>query len=184
MLAGAAAILLLVCTLLALAFRRRRDGGGASVRGWIVGGGIVFPAVVLVALLGFGLVVGERLLPRDNPQTVRVSAEARQWQWTFTQPGNAGAIRTQHVLNIPAGRPIDVEITTQDVIHAFWVPRLAGKMDAIPGRQNVLRIEASQPGVYYGLCAEFCGIGHSRHGFRVVAHDAAGWARFQAGAAQ
>jgi cytochrome c oxidase subunit 2/cytochrome aa3-600 menaquinol oxidase subunit 2 len=54
-------------------------------------------------------------------------------------------------------------------------------MDAVPGRSNVLRIEADAPGVYYGLCAEFCGPGHARHGFRVVAHDAAGWARFQAG---
>ncbi|UZK67053.1 cytochrome c oxidase subunit II [Sphingomonas sp. M1-B02] len=183
MLAGAAAILLLVCALLALAFRRRHSDG-ASVRIWIIGGGILFPALVLVALLGFGLVVGERLLPREDPRTLRVVAEARQWEWSFTQPGTAGAIRTRNVLHIPANRPIDVELATLDVIHAFWVPRLAGKMDAIPGRRNVLRIEASQPGVYYGLCAEFCGVGHSQHGYRVVAHDAAGWARFQAGETQ
>lgn len=181
MLGGSAAILLLVCGLLALAFRRGRIARQPSVRAWIIGGGIAFPIAVLVGLLAYGLLVGERLLPRNDPRTVRVFAQAQQWHWTFTQPGNAGAIRTQNTLNIPAGRPIDVELTTLDVIHAFWVPRLAGKMDAIPGHRNVLRIEADAPGVYYGLCAEFCGTGHSRHGFRVVAHDATGWARFQAG---
>lgn len=180
MLAGAAAILLLVCALLALAFLRKRSDAAPSTRTWIVGGGILFPSAVLVALLGYGLAVGERLLPRENPRTVMVGAQAQRWHWTFTQPGNSGAIRTQNVLNIPAGRPVDVELTTLDVIHAFWVPRLAGKMDAIPGHRNILRIEADAPGIYYGLCAEFCGTGHSRHGFRVVAHDEAGWARFQA----
>lgn len=181
MLAGATAILLLVCGLLALAFRRGRSAHQPSVRAWIIGGGIAFPAVVLAALLAFGLVVGERLLPRSDPRTVRVTAQAQRWHWTFTQPGVSDAIRTHNILNIPAGRPVDVELTTRDVIHAFWVPRLAGKMDAIPGHRNVLRIEADQPGIYYGLCAEFCGTGHSRHGFQVIAHDAAGWARFQAG---
>lgn len=183
MLAGATAILLLVCGLLALAFRRRETGRERSVRAWIVGGGIVFPITVLVALLGYGLAVGERLLPRSDPRTIRIAAQAQRWHWTFTQPGQAGAIRTRNTLHIPAGHPIDVELTTLDVIHAFWVPRLAGKMDAIPGHRNVLRIQADMPGIYYGLCAEFCGPGHSRHGFRVVAHDAAGWARFQAGEA-
>ncbi len=181
MLAGAAAVVVLVCALLALAFRRRSAGGSPSIRRWIVGGGILFPAVVLTALLGYGLVVGERLLPRDDPRVITVAAEAQRWRWVFTHQSDAGpVISTPDVLNIPAGRPVDVELTTLDVIHSFWVPRLAGKMDAIPGRTNVLRIEASEPGTYYGQCAEFCGPGHARHSFRVVAHDEAGWARFQA----
>lgn len=181
MLAGAAAILLLVCALLALAFRPRDAARDVSVRRWIIGGGLVFPTAVLVVLLAYGLVVGERLLPREDARTVRVVAESSRWQWTFVQPGNAGAIHTRSVLHIPAGRPIDVELRTRDVIHAFWVPRLAGKLDAIPGHRNVLRIEADRPGVYFGLCTEYCGVGHAGHSFRVIAHDAAGWAAFQAG---
>ncbi|WP_212611929.1 cytochrome c oxidase subunit II [Sphingomonas baiyangensis] len=181
MLAGGAAILVLVCALLALAFRPRGAVRDTSVRRWIVGGGLIFPTAILAVLLAYGLVVGERLLPREDPRTIRVVAEASRWQWTFAQPGNAGMIRTPGVLHIPAGRPVDVELRTLDVIHAFWVPRLAGKLDAIPGHRNVLRIEAGQPGMYYGLCAEYCGIGHAGHGFRVIAHDAAGWASFQAG---
>jgi cytochrome c oxidase subunit 2 len=183
MLVGAAAIFSLVCVLLLLAFRRRGAARAASANAWILGGGLVFPVATLSVLLAYGLIVGEQLLPRADPAALRIGAEARRWQWTFTQPGAAGPIRTRDVLHIPAGRPIDVELTTRDVIHAFWVPRLAGKMDAIPGRRNVLRIEAHRPGIYHGLCAEFCGAGHARHGFRVVALDAAGWARFQTGAA-
>jgi cytochrome c oxidase subunit II len=184
MLGGATAIFTLVAALLLLAFRRRDAQHHASQRTWIVGGGLIFPVVTLAALLAYGLVIGERLLPREDPETVTVAAEASRWYWSFTHPGREGPIRTRDTLHIPAGRPIDVELTTRDVIHAFWVPRLAGKMDAIPGRRNRLRIEAHAPGVYQGLCAEFCGAGHARHGFQVVAHDAAGWARFQAGEAR
>ncbi|WP_431470824.1 cytochrome c oxidase subunit II [Sphingosinithalassobacter sp. LHW66-3] len=181
MLAGAGAIFGLVMVLLALAFTRRQRRP-VSPRLWIVGGGLVFSSAVLAALLFYGLVAGERLLPREDPRLVRVEAESSRWRWTFRHQIEAGApIEMQDVLHIPAGRPVDVVLTTRDVIHAFWVPRLAGKMDAIPGHRNVLRIEADEPGVYPGVCAEYCGIGHARHNFRVIAHDAEGWARFQAG---
>ncbi|WP_420804922.1 cytochrome c oxidase subunit II [Pacificimonas flava] len=178
MLAGSTAILLLVCGLIAFAFLKRRPASPAK-RVWIVGAGLVFPITVLTALLAYGLVIGERLLPRQSSDLVRVSAESSQWRWVFGYDG--GGRRTYDALHIPAGRPVDVVLTTADVIHAFWVPRLGGKMDAVPGRQNVLRIEADRPGIYAGVCAEYCGIGHARHGFRVVAHDAAGWQAFSAG---
>ena len=75
-------------------------------------------------------------------------------------------------------RPVDVAITSVDVVHSFWVPRLAGKLDAIPGHVNVLRIEADLPGTYRGLTAEYNGEGYRRHVFAVQAHDAEGWAAF------
>ncbi len=181
MFAGGSVIFLLVIAVLALALRRP-GRGEASVRKWIIGGGILFPSTVLIALLAFGIVTGERLLPRAGPDVVEVAAEGRQWQWHFTQPGQRGqSIRTEGTLHIPAGRPVDVVLTTRDVIHAFWVPRLAGKMDAIPGHRNVLRIEAAAAGIYEGVCAEYCGIGHARHAFRVIALDPADWSRFQSG---
>ena len=71
--------------------------------------------------------------------------------------------------------------TSIDVIHSFWVPRLAGKLDAIPGHVNVLRIEAALPGVYAGQSAEFSGRGYREHVFTVKAHDAASWAAFLQG---
>lgn len=183
MLAGAAAILVLVLALVTLSFRRRAPGGdddGPRERTFIVALGIAFPAVVLALLLGYGLGMGERLLPREAADVVRVNAEARRWTWSFTYDDIPGRM-SESVLHIPAGRPVDVAITTADVIHSFWVPRLAGKLDAIPGRVNRLRIEADAPGTYAGRSAEFSGAGYDDFGFSVVAHDAAGWAAFLRG---
>ena len=81
-------------------------------------------------------------------------------------------------LHIPAGRPVLLELTSEDVIHSFWVPKLVGKMDMIPGRVNTLRLQADRPGVYGGQCAEFCGGAHALMGFIVVAHDPAEWQRW------
>ncbi len=77
---------------------------------------------------------------------------------------------TKNVLHLPAGTPVDIEVTSVDVIHAFWVPRLAGKIDAVPGHVNRLRIQADQPGRYEALCNEFCGVGHAGMRFTVIAH--------------
>lgn len=185
MLAGAVLIFALVMVLLALAFRKRAPAVNEArhERLWVIKLGIAFPVVVLLALLGYGLVVGERLLPRAGPEVVSVGAEARRMAWTFTYDDAPGLI-TENVLHIPAGRPVDVAVTTADVIHSFWVPRLAGKIDAIPGHVNVLRIEADEPGVYAGRSAEFSGPGYDHFAFTLVAHDADGWESFVTGAAR
>ncbi|TCH98307.1 cytochrome c oxidase subunit II [Roseococcus sp. SYP-B2431] len=181
MLAGATLLTLLVVALLALAFLRRARQGETGAALWIGWLGLAMPGVVLLALLGSALVLGERMIARSEPGLVVVEATGHQWFWDFRQPGAEGAIATRDVLHIPAGRPVHVRIAAADVIHGFWVPRLAGKMDAIPGHVNVLRIEAAQPGVFEGQCAEFCGLDHTGHRFRVIAHDEAGWAAFQRG---
>ncbi|OWK28310.1 cytochrome c oxidase subunit II [Sphingomonas mucosissima] len=178
MLAGAAAILALVLGLLALSFRPPRQ---SSERLWLIGGGIVFPLTVLTALLVAGIVLGERSIPART-DALEVTAEASQYRWRFSYP--TGAAPTDGILHIPAGEPVTVAITTTDVIHSFWVPRLGGKMDAVPGHVNRLTIEASAPGTYLGICAEYCGTGHARHGFRVVAHAPPQWRAFNSGGAQ
>ncbi len=187
MLVGATMIFLFVMALVALAFRRnRRPAGDAAERHerfWIHGMGIGFASAILVALFGYGLVIGERLLPRPGPDVIAVAAEGRQWDWGFTYDSAPGR-RTEGVLHIPAGRPVDVTVTSADVIHSFWVPRLAGKLDAIPGRANVLRIEAAAPGEYAGVSSEFNGAGYTDHRFVVIAHDEDGWSRFLAGGAR
>jgi heme/copper-type cytochrome/quinol oxidase subunit 2 len=187
LLAGATAIFVLVMALLWLALRRGPAGMAGDPaaddrheRVWIKGLGLAFPLATLAALTAYGLVVGERLLPRPGPDVVAVGAEGRQWAWTFTYadaPGRA----TEGVLHIPAGRPVDVAITSADVVHSFWVPRLAGKLDAVPGHVNTLRIEAWEPGDYAGLGAEFNGPGYAGHRFTVRAHDADAWDAFLAG---
>ncbi|WP_235519478.1 cytochrome c oxidase subunit II [Sphingomonas sp. Leaf22] len=108
-------------------------------------------------------------------RAVAIDIVARQYAWDVGYPGGR---RTRDVLHIPANRPVDLRITATDVIHSFWVPRLAGKMDAIPGHTSTLRIQADLPGTYRGECAEYCGTGHAGHGFTVVAHDAAEWTAF------
>lgn len=182
MLVGAGLIFFLLMTLLGLSFRQNSppaDEGRAETL-WIVKLGIAFPVLVLLALLAYGLAIGERLLPHADADVVSVGAEARRMAWTFTY-NDAPGRTTENVLHIPAGRPVDVAITTADVIHSFWVPRLAGKIDAIPGHVNTLRIEADQPGVYAGRSAEFSGPGYDAFAFTLVAHDAAAWENFVAG---
>ncbi|WP_339822885.1 cytochrome B [Sulfitobacter dubius] len=186
MLAGAAAILGMVLVLLGAAFRAKEIGDAdetAGIKVWIVGLGLVFSMSVLAALTVYGLHVGHRLMPRAGADVVAVSAEARQWNWRFAY-GNRPGHTTDGVLHIPAGRPVDVAITSLDVVHSFWVPRLAGKLDAIPGHVNTLRIEADMPGSYQGLSAEYNGPGYRTHVFTVKAHDAEAWDAFMSGAEQ
>ncbi|MDO5611984.1 MAG: cytochrome B [Paracoccus sp. (in: a-proteobacteria)] len=172
MLAGSAAITVLVLALIWSALRRAP--APQSERRWIMGWGLGFSLGVLTLALGFALWIGERMLARDDG-AVQVSAHARQWSWSFTQPGPDGSpVETQGVLYVPAGQPFDVTLTAADVIHSFWVPQLGGKMDAIPGHANRHRLSADAPGTYQGLCAEFCGLGHTAMRFSVVVYDPAG----------
>jgi len=177
MFAGASLIFALVMVLLLLSLRQNNTGDAEQVRVWVIGLGLVFPMSILAALLAYGLVVGEKLLPRYSDDVVKVGAQGRLSAWSFTY-NDAPDQSTQDVLHIPAGRPVDVVITTSDVIHSFWVPRLAGKLDAVPGRDNTLRIEADIPGTYQGVSAEFSGIGYDQFTFSVIAHDALGWDAF------
>lgn len=179
MLVGAVAIFVLVAGFLVAALRRTPPAGrdDEDVRFWLWGMGLVFPLVTLAALTAYGLFIGERLLPRAASDLVTVRAEARQWEWRFSYPDLPGRV-TEGILHLPAGRPVDVEITSGDVVHSFWVPRLGGKLDAIPGHVNVLRIEAAEAGTYAGQSAEFSGQGYREHVFTVMAHDAAAWSRF------
>ncbi|WP_439533996.1 cytochrome c oxidase subunit II [Polymorphobacter sp.] len=175
MLAGAVLIFGLTMGLFTLAFRTR-DASAASTRVWIKGLGIAFPTVVLIALLFYGLVVGERLQAVPTADVV-VEATSRQWAWRFEHVRADGQrLGSNGVMHVPAGRPVDVVVRSEDVIHSFWVPVLAGKIDAIPGKTNRMRLLTRRPGRYGGVCAEFCGTGHTGHDFIVIAHDAASWA--------
>lgn len=164
------ALFLLVSGLLAAIWLRPGFGTSVTPRRWIVFGGLAMPGVLLTLLVGYALFVGERLLPVALAQEpIRVSAHGVRWQWQFSYPDASGSGVTS-VLHIPAGEPVDVLVTSGDVVHSFWVPRLAGKIDAIPGHENIIRIQADRPGTYNGVCAEFCGGGHTDMRFVVEAH--------------
>lgn len=143
---------------------------------WLIGGGLLLPTVSITLLLIFGIPIGHRMLPLppEEGQVFRVDVTGHQWWWEMRYPNTDIVLRNQ--LHIPVGVPVDVHLTTADVIHAFWVPRLGGKLDAIPGRTNVLRLQADTPGVYRGQCAEFCGLHHAHMQFTVEAHAAENFA--------
>ena len=159
-----------------------RTRARVSTRQWLIIGGLAVPGVVIASLLIYGLTAGPRMLPVPSTAAMRVEIEARQWAWEARYPerqwtGSRGADMTQTIIHIPAGEPVDFHITSRDVIHSFWIPRLGGKMDAIPGRTNVMRLQADAPGIYRGVCAEFCGVGHALMPFEVHAHDASEFTR-------
>lgn len=180
LLIGGCAVLAIVIAALGVAIWgsakfKRRLGGDRAI--WI--GGFAFPVVVLTGLLIWGLALTSHLSahrPTGDEMRVRVTGE--MWWWRVDYP-DAGVVDANE-LHIPVGRPVMVELASADVIHSFWVPRLAGKMDMIPGRTNRLRIQADAPGVYGGQCAEYCGGPHALMGFVVVAHEPAEFARWQA----
>jgi cytochrome c oxidase subunit 2 len=183
MLAGATVIFALVMVMFVLVIRRPGWGSSVSPTRWIVLGGLVLPALVLIPLVAYGLVAGERLLPLPGFAPQRIEAIGRQWIWTFRYPDHGG-VETKAALHLPAGAPVDIVVTSMDVIHSFWVPRLAGKIDAVPGHTNVLRIQADQPGHYDGQCAEFCGLSHTGMRFTVIVHRSEDFAAALAQAAK
>lgn len=154
----------------------------------VVGAGLVFPAVTLTVLLGAGLLI---LAARASPTGERAESFAaitgEQWWWRVVyQFEDGGRVESANELRIPVGVPVRLDLKTADVIHSFWVPSLAGKLDMIPGRTNVLTLEATEPGIYRGQCAEYCGGAHAFMSFHVVAMtpDAfAAWRAREAGAA-
>jgi cytochrome c oxidase subunit II len=173
--AGAFAVLALVTLLTILAVRAPRPWLGRNAA--IVAGGIVFPGVVLFALLGYASLA----VPRHAAAVpaLRVEVVGRQWWWEVTYLDGSGArdFLTANEIRIPVGQPVELRLASADVIHSFWVPSLAGKLDMIPGRSNVLRISADTEGIYRGQCAEYCGGPHALMGLHVVAEPTA---RFEA----
>ncbi len=175
---GSVALFVLVMVLFALAYLRKDWIARVTPAQWIVGGGLILPVPMLVLLTGTALVLGEQLLPHGE-EPLKIEAHASRWQWNFTYPD--GRTLPDDVLHMPAGQPVDFIITAEDVIHSFWIPRLGGKIDAIPGHTNVIRLEADEPGSYWGQCAEYCGIGHDTMFFRVEAHEPGDFAALMEG---
>lgn len=169
-------VLLVVITLWLYAIRRRpgepSEAGAKQVQNrWIIWGGLVLPIVSMAVILTFGIPAGHRMLPLplEEGEALRIDVTAHQWWWEVHYPESNITLKDE--LHIPAGVPLDLHLTSADVIHSFWVPRLGGKLDMLPGRTNVLRLYADEPGSYRGQCAEFCGTQHAHMKFTVTAHS-------------
>ena len=138
-------------------------------------GGIVAPVVILAVLAVVTIRTTQDLRAVEQGE-LRIQVAAKRWWWDVRYP-DAG-VATANEIHIPAGRPIDIELTSDNVIHSFWVPQLAGKVDTIPGQTNHLRLKATEPGTYRGACAEYCGIQHANMSYLVIADEPAEFDRW------
>ena len=164
--AGGAAVLLLVTVLAVLALRAPRPWLARPAA--IVAGGIALPGLVLLALLVYASVAAPRT---HSGAALRIEVVGHQWWWEVAYLDGSGKreFATANEIRIPVGRVVELRLTTADVLHSFWVPSLAGKLDLVPGRANVLTIGADKAGVFRGQCAEYCGGPHALMGLHVVA---------------
>jgi len=167
--------------------RGRRGFGGADPAdphpgekpAWfvVVGGGVVFPLMVVTALfiVGNWAILNVTQAPAASSTAMTVDAIGHQWYWEFRYPGTKAV--TADEMHIPVGTRVNLVATTADVIHSFWVPELNRKIDTIPGQQNRILLYANKVGVYRGDCAEFCGLQHAHMGMLVFVQSKA---QFQA----
>jgi cytochrome c oxidase subunit 2 len=150
---------------------------------------IVAPALMLMVVDLFPLVEESKvvfdLASEPKGDVLQVDVYGHMWWWEFMYPESK--VATANELHIPTGRPIRLTLRTiepgldapssgeyaQGVIHSFWVPKLAGKQDVIPGRENKLTLEADHPGTYLGQCAEYCNLSHANMRLRVIAQEPA-----------
>jgi cytochrome c oxidase subunit 2 len=139
---------------------------------WILTGGFAIPFCILATVFILGLRTMSAFPIADHGMpTPQIIVTGHQWWWEVEYVGGGPDqhFKTANEIHIPAGKPVDIELMSYDVIHSFWVPKLNGKVDLIPGQPNVVRIQANEPGDYRGQCAEFCGEQHAHMFFHVIA---------------
>ena len=132
------------------------------------------PAVILTGIAFMTVpVIFEQA--REPENALKVEVIGHQWWWEYKYENG---VVTANELHIPVNRPVLLDLRSADVIHSYWIPKLAGKQDVIPGRINHLTIEASEPGEYLGQCAEYCGLSHANMRAKAFAHEPADFDRW------
>jgi len=142
----------------------------------------IIPALILAVIGVFTVRTVFDLAKTDDTEMV-INVTGQQWWWEYDYPvqeeyGITQPIITSGQLVIPVGTKVMLRQTSRDVIHSYWIPRLNGKRDAVPGRVHLNRIEADEPGIYAGQCTEFCGLSHANMRMEAVAlskEDFAAW---------
>jgi cytochrome c oxidase subunit 2 len=134
----------------------------------------VAPALTVFVLFLVVVRIVAEVRQGGEPPTdaLRVTVIGHRWWWEYVYQqfdGEKLEIVTANELHVPVGRPVHLDLESVDVIHSFWVPRLAGKTDVIPGRTNRMWFQAQEEGLFLGQCAEYCGTQHAGMLLRVVA---------------
>ena len=167
---GAAAILAWRRGAAAYALLTPRPRRAWMTRGAFIGvAGVAFPLVVLTALLVHVLLAEARTARATAALRIEVVGEQWWWRVHYLAADGSREFATANEIRIPVGQPVELALRTGDVIHSFWVPALAPKLDMIPGRVNRLVIGADHPGEFRGQCAEYCGGPHARMALFVIA---------------
>ncbi|WP_420634611.1 cytochrome c oxidase subunit II [Candidatus Palauibacter sp.] len=169
-------------------FRFRERPGGRRPRqvhghvllevGWTLAPALILVAIAIPTMQTIFVI--DRAT--DDPDALVVEVIGRRWWWEFRYP-ELGIV-TANEAHLPVGRTVDLRLRSADVLHSFWVPRLAGKRDLVPGKENQLWFRPDSVGVFPGQCAEFCGTAHALMGMRVIVDEPAdfeSWAQANAG---
>ena len=175
-----AAVVVFVLALMAVSIvRRHRRAEGDPDRDeprwgdrFIVVGGVVVSGAVLLAVFILSLHEMAALATPPTSPAADIQVIGHLWWWEARYPN--GAV-TANEIHIPVGRAVEVDLTTADVIHSFWVPQLQVKLDQIPGRTNRIWLQADSAGRYRGQCSQFCGLQHAHMVFWVVAEEPAAY---------
>jgi cytochrome c oxidase subunit 2 len=183
--AGAAAVITVAVLWLAVHAARAPAGrleqkGGMRLILWL---GAIGPSSILTVLLVTSLPTMRTMA--TEPHGLVIAVEGRQFWWRVRyQLADGASVETANEIRVPVGRTVSFALTSPDVIHSFWIPGLAGKVDTIPGRTNDLVVRATRAGVFRGACAEFCGLSHAYMSFDVIAMEPAAFDQWLAQAAQ
>jgi cytochrome c oxidase subunit 2 len=153
-----------------------------SDKRWIVIGGFLAPAIILFTIFVVTLNTMKAFPMGDHeahagPPSIVVTGHQWWWEIEYRFGDTSQHVVDANELHVPTGQPIDIELQTRDVIHSFWIPRLHGKVDLVPGFQNHMRVQVDEPGLYRGECAEYCG---PQHAHMILLVDAQRPSDFQA----
>jgi cytochrome c oxidase subunit 2 len=173
---SAVVYLTVIAVLIWALLRRRRSGlpedhrPASESRAQLVITGAVAVTVVTLIALALAEFFTDRFLNHHPEDSLRVVLTGHQYWWEvqYDDPVPSRRLRTANEFHIPVGKPVELVLTSGDVIHSFWLPSLSGKKDLIPGHTNTEVIQADKPGIYTGQCAEFCGLQHAQ--MRLVVH--------------
>jgi cytochrome c oxidase subunit 2 len=133
----------------------------------------VSTAILFVLLVSSFLTGRSITMTRTDESALTIEVTGHQWWWEarYDDVVPANIFTTANELHIPVGRPVIIQLKSTDVIHSFWIPNLAGKKDAIPGKSSSVWLKADRAGVYRGQCAEYCGAQHAHMAFVVIAEE-------------
>ncbi len=148
----------------------------------IVGGGVIFPVVLLGGLLIYSLPLMHAQRTADDGLRIQITAEQWWWRVAYELP-DGRKIVSANELRLPVGARTGLVLNAKNVIHSLWVPALGGKADMMPGRETFMSLKPEIPGLYRGQCAEFCGASHALMAFEAVAmapDDFAAWLEAEA----